>query len=26
MREEGVFTNTIVGEMKIPDYYKKIWR
>jgi hypothetical protein len=24
MREEGVFTNTIVGEMKIPDYYKKI--
>lgn len=24
MREDGSFTNTIVGEMKIPDYYKKI--
>jgi len=25
LREDGLFTNTIVGEMKIPDYYYKIW-
>lgn len=24
LREDGLFTNTIVGEMKIPDYYYKI--